>query len=180
MLVAVRDFGHQHLRFERRSAASQQAEALVRRLRSRNGLVSPRAALFRDEAARGVRQALLLYLGAPLSDDTVLGSLRGFWLVEQENRKVFLYGSDRPPVPGRISGRVVRDLPVLEPDSAWLQRVARSVAARVLRAATRDVRVSDQDLQLLTQAEHALLSAALRAFLDGLDQILSPFFGEPF
>ena len=151
------------------TTAVNPAQELVRRLRDMGTLVGPRVMYTRQSVIPRLRQILLIDLGAPTGADAVLGGLRGLWLVEQEDRKVFLLGTDRPPLRWRVSGRVLLGVPVLDPSTAWFDRVAESLAMRVLGAIGREHRNSEADLFLLTQIEHALLCMGCNAFFEGLD-----------
>lgn len=142
------------------------ASALLRQLFTAGDLQAYRARLYRNGAIPGIRQALFIDLGCPTDVDDAQASLRCIWLVEQMNRKVFLYGRDRLAAAPRIEGTVMRDLPVLSPDSYWFRRLAETASARVLRLATA---VASRSSFLLEQVEHAILRSALTAFAKGLD-----------
>ena len=151
----------------------QATRALLRRLFSTGDLREYRARIYRTGPIRGIRQALFMDLGRPTGEDDALGQFRGLWLVEHMNRKVFLYGCNHLPTTRSIGGTVLRDVPVLDPDSGWYQRVAKTAAARVLglaAAARRDEgAAAGQEAALLEKVEHAILRSALTAFLNGLD-----------
>lgn len=149
------------------------ATGLLRRLFTAGDLQEYRACLYRPGSIPGIRQALFIDLGRPTGKDTAQARLRGLWLVEEMNRKVFLYGRDRLPATPGIGGTVLHDLPVLNPDSAWYRRLAETAAARVLRLATAAIRdespAANRDSLLLAQVEHSILRSALSAFAEGLD-----------
>ncbi|WP_295622561.1 PcfJ domain-containing protein [uncultured Lamprocystis sp.] len=149
------------------------ATGLLRRLFTAGDLQEYRACLYRPGGFPGIRQALFIDLGRPTGKDTAQARLRGLWLVEEMNRKVFLYGRDRLPATPGIGGTVLHDIPVLNPDSAWYRRLAETAAARVLRLATAAIRdessAANRDFVLLAQVEHSILRSALSAFAEGLD-----------
>ena len=149
------------------------ATGLLRRLFTAGDLQEYRACLYRPGSIPGIRQALFIDLGRPTGKDTAQARLRGLWLVEEMNRKVFLYGRDRLPATPGIGGTVLHDLPVLNPDSAWYRRLAETAATRVLRLATAAIRdessAANRDFVLLAQVEHSILRSALSAFAEGLD-----------
>lgn len=149
------------------------SSALLRRLFSAGDLRTRRACLYRQGPVPGVGQALLIDLGRPRYETDSLGRLRGLWLVEDHKRKVFLYGTDSCPRSNAVGGSSLRDLPVLDPNSPWVERAAKASAARVLgvdpAAAENESSAIDQDAVLLAKVELAILRAALAGFLEGLD-----------
>ena len=153
--------------------ANRAASALLRRLSSAGDLPTRRACLYRQGPVPALRQALLIDLGCSSHETDPLVRLRGLWLVEDQKRKVFLYGTDRCPHSSGVGGSSLRDLPVLDPGSLWFERVAKTAAARVLgvdpAAAGSGSSAIDKDVVLLAKVEHAILRAALAGFLEGLD-----------
>ncbi|NEX16997.1 MAG: hypothetical protein C1943_10300 [Halochromatium sp.] len=154
-------------------STNQAAAALLRRL-FRSGLLREyRACLYRNRGIPGVRQALLINLGSPVGDADALGKQQSLWLVEQPNRKLFLYGQDRCCSPTQVGGVVLHGKPVLEPDSDWMGALAKSLAARVLRTqAQGGASVSTHQataLGVLARVEHAILHTAIDAFSKGLN-----------
>ncbi|MFP4279423.1 MAG: PcfJ domain-containing protein [Halochromatium sp.] len=153
-------------------STNQAAAALLRQL-FRSGLLREyRACLYRDSGISGMRQALSINLGSPLGESDALGTQRGLWLVEQDNRKLFLYGLESPCNPTQIGGTVMQGKPVLEPDSAWMKTLANALAARVLgrQASGAGLAACPHGMaqSLLARVEHAILRAAIAAFSQSL------------
>ena len=157
-------------------AAGEDTSALLRSLFRTGRLREYRAHLYGPGALPGLRQALLLDLGNPLAAGDDLGRHRYLWLVEQSNRKVFLYGRDRLRGPQDIGGTVLREAPALDVDSPWHVHLAETAARRVLGAAAAGQGAGDpacqRQLALLIPVERALLADATRRFAAGLDQAL--------
>lgn len=82
--------------------AEHASRALLRRLFTNGGLRAPRARIYRNAA--GFRQALSIDVGQPARNASALQRMRSCWLVEQDNRQLFLYASEAAPVVGAIGG----------------------------------------------------------------------------
>lgn len=153
------------------SLAGRESDALIRRLTRTGRLGEYRACWFPAGSRPGIRQALFIDLGVPAGAGDGLGRLRSLWLVEDLRRKLLLLGNERQAATAAVAGTVLRDLPVLDPASAWWRRVASTSAARVMQpmttAGSRPWTARDQDL--LAAVELDLLCQALTRFSQGLD-----------
>lgn len=90
---------------------------------------SQRAILYRDGAHPGVRTALWVEIGAHvLHAGHCLRGAAGFWLVESMDGLVGCHASARPTNRRSVGGRVVRDLPCLDPGADWLKELAQALA----------------------------------------------------
>lgn len=88
-----------------------------------------RAVLYRSGAHPGVRTALWVDLraaGFPAAH--CFAGMAGFWLVETVQGLVSCLSSLRPPTGRSVGGRVVHDLPILNPGSGWLWEIANALA----------------------------------------------------
>jgi hypothetical protein len=118
---------------------------------------SQRAVLSRAGAQPGVRTALWVALGpAPLPAGHCFDGAAGFWLAESMDGLVGCHASARPPNGRSVGGRVVHDLPSLDPGGAWLRELAQALA-------------SAPGARAAASAEHHALGRAVAAFCAELD-----------
>jgi hypothetical protein len=154
------------------ATAVEDTAALLRALFRQGRLRAYRARFYRPSGWPGVRQAVLIDLGRPLEGTDPFGTLHALWLVEQSDRRVFVYRCDRAPRLGVIGGKVMRDVPALEPQAAWYARLAETAARRVLGYDPSDPADAQPGrrhaLALLVAVERALLADAVSQFTGGL------------
>jgi len=118
---------------------------------------SHRATLYRDGAQPGVRTALWVEIGANvLPAGHCFYGAAGFWLAESMDGLVGCHVSARPPNGRSVGGRVVHDLPCLDPGADWLRKLAQALA-------------NAPGAQAAAPAEHHALERAVDAFCATLD-----------
>ena len=137
---------------------------MLARLSNNGALRVPRARLFCGGALPGLRTALLLDFGGARLGTGALAGDRGLWLVEDTRGIVSAFACWRAPDPLAVGGRVIHEIPVLDPTGAWLDALAALLANAVVGG-----RETSAHAALLTRIERALLEAALRAFCAELD-----------
>ena len=133
---------------------------------------SPRATLYRNGPQPGLRTALLLDFGGRLPGQGPLAGRFGLWLTEHDNRTISCFGCERPLAGRGIGGRVMHNLPVLEPGGHWLRQFAADLASTRGGPPRGNAGASAGVASLFeqrTRVEHATLSAALTAFAAELD-----------
>ena len=118
---------------------------------------SQRAVLYREGAQPGVRTALWVELGpAVLPAGHCLFGAAGFWLAESRDGLVGCYASARPRNGRSVGGRVVHDLPCLDPGADWLRELAQALA-------------NAPGARTTARTEHRALDRAVDAFCTALD-----------
>ena len=133
---------------------------------------STRATLFRNGPHPGFRTALLLDFGGPLAGSGPLAGRFGLWLAEHDNDSLTCLVCEHPPASRGVSGRVLRDLPALEPAGAWVQQLATDLARTHRGPASADAADPHDAAPALdgpARIEQATLQAALAAFQAELD-----------
>lgn len=143
------------------ASTRKEANTLVLSLRLAGALRAPRARLYRSIPHPAFRQVLAIDLDLDGDEESFLKGKRGLWLVEQSDRKVFLYAARRLDPGASIGGRVLPGRAVLHPTAAWLDDVAAVSVYRLCR--------SHPQARLFFQIEINVLRAALSAFVAGLD-----------
>jgi len=89
-----------------------------------------RAVLFRAGAHPGVRTALWVAVRpAILRPGHAFDGAAGFWLAESMSGLVACHASSHVPSGRSVGGRVVNDLPSLDPDADWLWELAHGLAS---------------------------------------------------
>ncbi|MTW21946.1 hypothetical protein GJ668_12690 [Allochromatium palmeri] len=164
---AILHWAHRHIGGD---TETRLASDLLRRIFSVGGLREYRARYFAPGHYTGVRQALLINMGESCGEADALGNLRCLWIVEQSNRQVFAYRSDRATGSQFIGGTVLREQAVLQADSAFYNQLAMGAASRILATlpVIDDGENLERDRVVLSRIERAVLGHALSLFLDQL------------
>lgn len=92
-----------------------------------------RAVLYRQGAQPGVRTALWVSLAPGLTASHRFHGCAGLWLAEPASGSVGCYASTRAPTGRSVGGRVVHDVPILDPDHDWVRGAGGRLGPRARR-----------------------------------------------
>lgn len=129
-----------------------------------------RATLYTNSPYPRVRTALWIELGDVTDIPYPFFGFKGLWLIELENYKVILHGSQQHHTDNAVGGRVIHDVEVLDINSQWLSELAECLALDLCGKADdfycwplEGAKVS------LLAMELGLLKNAVRSFTQELD-----------
>ena len=136
-----------------------------------NGIfLDHRAVLYKNNEIVHFKTALWIELENENELPMPFSGFKGLWLVELNNHKVFLHGSQKQFFPKNIGGRVIHDIEILNKHADWVSVLAHHHASSIIRKAgvcfAQPHKVAES---LLYKIEKKLLENSIQSFIGELN-----------